>query len=75
MDKQEPVAWDIEGYGDPSSMPDAIHTVPLYPEPVSKPWVSLTDEQIRNFYWPYKPTVNEYVRFIESKIKELNHGN
>lgn len=44
--EQEPVAWDIEGHGDPSCMPDDIHTVPLYGAPVSKPWVSLTDEAI-----------------------------
>jgi hypothetical protein len=48
---------------------DSIHTAPP-----SKPWVTLTDEQIENFYWPYKPSVKEYVRFIESKIKELNYG-
>lgn len=38
----------------------------------SKTWVSLTDEEIDNFDLPDKPTVKEFVRFIEAKLKELN---
>jgi hypothetical protein len=80
--EQEPIAWDIEGYGDPACMPDANHTIPLYTAPSNKPWVSLTDIQIINTAneAPFDQMVkaDDYIyiiaRAIESASKELNHG-
>ena len=37
-------------------------------------WVSLTDEEIENLDLPDKPTVKQFVRFIEAKLKEKNGG-
>jgi hypothetical protein len=37
-----------------------------------KPWVGLTDEEIDNLELPDTPTVRQFVRFIEAKLKEKN---
>ena len=37
-----------------------------------KPWVGLTDEEIESWVLPDKPTVAEFARFVEEKIKERN---
>jgi hypothetical protein len=49
-----------------------------YPRPVNvlpgnaPAWVGLTDEEINSWDLPDKPTVAEFARFVESKIKERN---
>ena len=35
-------------------------------------WVSLTDEQIENFDLPNKPTVKQFVRFVEAALRSKN---
>ena len=46
-----------------------IDVVPLYPK---KKWVGLTDEEINSWDLPDKPTVAQFARFVETKMKELN---
>lgn len=47
----KPVAWMLPAYGDvlPASQADGtgIYNVPLYTAPPRKPWVGLTDEEIK----------------------------
>ena len=37
-------------------------------------WVSLTDEEIENLELPNKPTVKEFVQFIEAALRSKNNG-
>jgi hypothetical protein len=37
-----------------------------------KPWVGLTDEEINSWDLPVLPTLAEFARFLEKKIKERN---
>lgn len=78
---QEPVAWydaekdcaytlaDCEGRAQ-----DDLE--PLYLAPASKPWVGLTDEQIKQLavdvYSPYKEPLIVFARAIEAKLREKN---
>ena len=42
-----------------------------------RPWVGLTDEEVKNFVqavWPREATPTDYIRAIEAKLKEKNHG-
>jgi hypothetical protein len=49
-----------------------------YPRPVNvlpgnaPGWVRLTDEEIESWVLPDKPTVAEFARFVEAKLKEKN---
>jgi hypothetical protein len=74
--EQEPVAWmedSIEFYA--KDHPTNSCTIPLYPAPPSKPWQSLTDEEI-DYIWgisegDYKDKF-DFPRKIEAKLKEKN---
>ena len=46
---------------------------PLYTAPPSKPWVSLTDEEIRDIHWSKPMDEFSFARAIEAKSKEKNH--
>ena len=35
-------------------------------------WVGLTDEEINSWDLPDKPTVAQFARFVEAKLKERN---
>ena len=35
-------------------------------------WVGLTDEEINSWDLPDKPTVAQFARFVEAKLKEKN---
>ena len=35
-------------------------------------WVGLTDEEIELWDLPYKPTVSQFARFVETMIREKN---
>ncbi len=68
---QKPVAWNgwvlrevFFDNGDPCG----------HREPPSKEWVSLTDEEIENFDLPNKPTVKQFVRFVEAALRSKNNG-
>jgi hypothetical protein len=40
-----------------------------------RPWVGLTDEEVKNFVqavWPREATPTDYIRAIEAKLKEKN---
>ena len=37
-----------------------------------KPWVGLTDEEINSWDLPDKPTVAEFARFVEAKLRSKN---
>ena len=39
---------------------------------IHEPWVSLTDEEIENFDLPDKPTVKQFVRFVEAALRSKN---
>ena len=57
----------------PSNEQIAIYEFqPVFTTPPSKPWVSLTDEEIDRLDLPDRPTVKEFVRFIEVALKEKN---
>ena len=80
--KQEPVCTKIEGnqfetfkvrYEDAVKLKDLPVGTKLYTAPPSKPWVSLTDEEIENFNLPDKPTVKQFVWFVEAKLKDKNN--
>jgi hypothetical protein len=70
----KPVAYAdsrIHGWPDCFVMePDPPHTVPLYTEP--REWVGLTDEEIEQI--ADSEYEEAFVRLIEAKLKEKNHG-
>jgi hypothetical protein len=37
-----------------------------------KPWIGLTDEEINSWDLPVLPTLAQFARFLEAKIKEKN---
>ena len=37
-------------------------------------WVGLTDEDIESWVLPDKPTVAQFARFVETKLKEKNNA-
>jgi len=47
--------------------------VPVYTAPPQRHWVGLTDEEIESWDLPVLPTVAQFARFVEAKIKEKNH--
>lgn len=84
-EKQEPVAW-VEGLEKPqprcvtnlkylsvAEVDAGVQFIPLYAASPSKPWVSLTDEELVDAYGLSKG--GDYTRFaraIEAKLKERN---
>jgi hypothetical protein len=64
----------------------SIYTTPPAPQPVPvktyhdgkpwpvapKPWVGLTHEEVNSWELPDRPTVFEFAKFIEAKLKEKN---
>jgi hypothetical protein len=87
--EQEPVAWiqkDMECDDfDPDSMTcekpnigaDGWEWIPLYTTPPQRPWVSLTDDQIKEIVGPWGDTpIKGYTRKlidqIDAKLRENN---
>jgi hypothetical protein len=76
--KQEPVAWRYRGNlheFDPSDWAEGPVT-PLYTNP-RRPWVGLTDEEIKEIIGPWGDTpIKGYTRKlfdqIETKLREKN---
>ena len=84
--QQEPVAWvdpkhldwlaqspdNLTGAGLAARQRSA-DMVSLYTSPpASKPWVSLTDEEIQKEFHPLHATGLQFARSIEAKLKEKN---
>ena len=82
--KQEPVAWMVRDCIDGSWYPCAFEnpagtikgeSKPLYTAPSSKPWVSLTDDEIHEAAIKCVKSgqsINAAIRAIEAKLKEKN---
>ena len=50
-------------------------TITSHPYFYKRPWVSLTDEEVRDIVWnlPYEPS-EEHIRAIEAKLRGKNGG-
>jgi len=75
---QEPVALVIDGVLVKSALPEK-YTGHLYTTPPQRPWVGLTDEEIKEIIGSWGDTpVKGYTRKlfdqIEAKLKEKNNG-
>jgi hypothetical protein len=78
---QEPVAWLVEFengeqelHFNDTKKPLGEAQTPLYTAPQPRPWVGLTDEEIRAMCkqpWVVD-TVKQWAEIIESKLKEKN---
>jgi hypothetical protein len=68
MLEQEP--WDTS---DMAHRPNSL-TIDDDIQKYKRPWVNLTDEEIDNLELPDTPTVRQFVKFIEAKLKEKNNG-
>jgi hypothetical protein len=44
------------------------------PAAQTAPWVGLTHEEVNSWELPDRPTVFEFAKFIEAKLKEKNRG-
>jgi hypothetical protein len=54
---------------------DGYHGYYRDERPPQRPWVGLTDEEVKNFVqavWPREATPTDYIRAIEAKLKEKN---
>ena len=54
---------------------DGYHGYYRDERPPQRPWVGLTDEEVKNFVqavWPREATPVDYIRAIEAKLKEKN---
>ena len=78
--EQEPVAWaDMAVRGEDKGLswtPGHFHKTPLYTAP-PKQWVGLTDEEAQMFIdarWSDGVNFTHFIRAIEAKLKEKNHG-
>ena len=72
--EQEPVAWleyDDEGYLFLSGKRKGAF--PVFTAPPSKPWQSLTDEELNDVAEESEFGYTNLARAIEAKLKELNH--
>jgi hypothetical protein len=73
----EPVAWNT---GIPSLHPkmkegETISVEYVELTPPQRPWVGLTDEEVKNFVqavWPREATPTDYIRAIEAKLRSKN---
>ena len=77
--EQEPIGWFAKGWQGVyvELMPEAEDAIPFYTAPVSKPWVSLTDDEIHEAAIKCVKSgqsVNAAIRAIEDKLKEKNNG-
>ena len=78
--EQEPYCWVQSKFSQGmfyKEKPRRIHTIPLYTAPLSKPWVSLTFEEIKNIWVAnYHDTdaTDAFAYAIEAKLKEKNNG-
>ena len=76
--EQEPVAWMLPEYGDVLSASEAdgtgIYNIPLYTAPPRKEWVGLTEHDIELTFLSSGYTAKNFVRAIEAKLKDKNHG-
>jgi hypothetical protein len=87
--EQEPVAWMVLTqddkklmlYGEekPPIFNTSVKLIPLYTAPPSKPWVSLTDDEVgiltvsfHGLHHIETPLLAKFIRAIEAKLKELN---
>ena len=78
--EQEPVAWATRmgeyahiHWGAKRPEYPMVYEVPLYTSPpASKPWVGLTDEEMKAC--TQSPFVVENYRAVEAKLKEKNNG-
>ena len=85
---QEPVAWMNPSWIDPDTrgwQSDSFESIPIegwlpiYTAPQQRPWVGLTDEEIKEIVGPYGDTpIKGYTRKlfdqIEAKLKDKNNG-
>ena len=54
---------------------DGYHGYYRDERPPQRPWVGLTDEEVKNFVqavWPREATPADYIRAIEAKLKDKN---
>ena len=54
---------------------DGYHGYYRDERPPQRPWVGLTDEEVKNFVqavWPREATPVDYIRAIEAKLKDKN---
>jgi hypothetical protein len=71
----KPVAWMLPDYGDvlPASEADGtgIYNIPLYTAPPRKPWVGLTDDEIKKIMQRWR---NGYIdiKDVEQLLKDKN---
>jgi hypothetical protein len=82
--EQEPVAWvrDLTSpqphcvtsikYLSIADTDAGVKYIPVYTAPPKREWIGLTDEEIDNLELPDRPTVKQFVRFIEAKLRERN---
>jgi hypothetical protein len=83
LESQEPVAWRYGAllYHDKLDAMEFIRTSgdsyllePLYTHPPQRTWVGLTDDEIDTWNIVGHESLREFVRAIEAKLKEKNHG-
>lgn len=81
--EQEPVAWaDMDVRGEDKGLswtPGHFHKTPLYTTPPQRPWVGLTDDEIRALasWWPsydQMPALIVLAKDIQENLKERNNG-
>ncbi len=76
---QEPVAWmwkDMSGTELVSLFKPRLNPVPLYIAPPQRPWVDLTDEEIKTMDAGLSSNASFYAGALwaEAKLKEKNNG-
>lgn len=80
---QEPVAWITRRTGDGGVVlsgyetcePTDYDSIPVYTAPPRKPWVGLTDEEIKDIWintWKITEATDAFAYAIEAKLKEKN---
>jgi hypothetical protein len=85
--EQEPAAWMVytqDGQSvyvtdNPTDIQESQRALPLYTALPQRPWVSLTDDQIKEIVGPWGDTpIKGYTRKlidqIEAKLRENNNG-
>ena len=74
----KPVAWYDPSNGAVSTEKNSPLFTPVgqvWPLFSQRPWVGLTDEEVKNFVqavWPREATPADYIRAIEAKLKDKN---
>jgi len=83
--KQKPVAWvrDLTSpqphcvtslkYRSVADTDAGVKYIPVYTAPLSKPWVSLTSEELASIVVKHAGFPTRQLAAIEAKLKELNH--